>query len=176
MSDTTTNTGSKSTRPRSIGPKQKSLFHTTADPAAFETVPVREVSMCAEPPPLTSPGGLSSATPSVTTLAGADRSLSVDEKLQALGLTVGMIVGVDGEKGTWRIQRISKDGSLTCVGGRNGQWRSFLPEWCYRSERPGRGGKMVPGSLPADRRGLRAAWIAEHRRPPAPPETSEEGE
>ncbi|MGI8753297.1 MAG: UvrD-helicase domain-containing protein [Acidimicrobiales bacterium] len=89
---------------------------------------------------------------------------STEEALAVAGVILGQFVGVDGEKGTWRVAGVGRDGSLTCFGGPSKQWRSFMPEWCYPAERTGRDGKSRPGRLPSDRRGLRAAWAAEHGR------------
>ena len=84
------------------------------------------------------------------------------EVLAEYGLEVGMSVGVDGEPGLYRIVGIGRDGSLTVFGETDRQFRSFLPEWCYPTTRTGKGGKRVAGRLPANRRGMRRRWQAEH--------------
>jgi hypothetical protein len=89
-------------------------------------------------------------------------SRSSEEVLSVAGLALGQLVGVDGEKGAWRVAGVGRDGSLTCFGGPSKQWRSFMPEWCYPAERQDRNGRSRPGKLPPARRGLRAAWTAEH--------------
>ena len=87
---------------------------------------------------------------------------TADEVLVAHDLELGMSVGVDEEPGVYRIVGVGRDGSLTVFGETDRQFRSFLPEWCYPATRAGRGGKRVAGRLPADRRGLRRRWRAEH--------------
>ena len=82
--------------------------------------------------------------------------------LAQVGLALGMSARVDGESGVWRLIGFAKDGSVSAVGGPCGQWRSFMPEWCYPAERTGRRGRPRRGTLPPERRGLRAAWRAEH--------------
>jgi hypothetical protein len=82
--------------------------------------------------------------------------------LAAYDLELGMIVGVDEESGLYRIVGVGRDGSLTVYSEAHRQFRSFLPEWCYRATRVGRGGRTVAGRLPADRRGLRRRWRVEH--------------
>lgn len=76
-----------------------------------------------------------------------------------LGFTVGQVVGVDGERDTFRVVGVGPDGSLTVVGGPSRAFRSFLPEWCFPVVQVGHKRK---GRLPPERRGLRAAWSAEH--------------
>jgi hypothetical protein len=90
------------------------------------------------------------------------------DPLARYGLALGQLVCVDGERGTYQLRGIAADGSVTVVGGPCGQWCSFRPEWCYPAERPGRGGKIVKGSLPPERRGQRAAWQQAHGFPAAP--------
>lgn len=77
--------------------------------------------------------------------------------LAKVGLTLGMEARVDGETGVWKLVGFASDGSVTAVGGPYGHSRNFMPEWCYRAGPSGAG-----GGLPAERRGLRAAWRAEH--------------
>jgi hypothetical protein len=84
------------------------------------------------------------------------------EVLAEYGLEVGMSVGVDGEPGLYRIVGVGRDGSLTVFGETDRQFRSFLPEWCYPATRTGKGGKRGAGRLPANRRGMRRRWQAEH--------------
>lgn len=81
--------------------------------------------------------------------------------LAEAGLALGMHARVDGEKGLWRLVGFSGDGSVSAVGGPYGHWRSFMPEWCYPTERYDEAGRSRPGALPAGRRGMRAAWRAE---------------
>jgi len=97
----------------------------------------------------------------ITTKSAGPGVESPDRVLAAVGLALGMAARVDGERGIWRLDHFSKDGSVTAFGGPAGQWRSFRPEWCYPAEQRGRGGRMRRGVLPAERRGLRAAWRAE---------------
>lgn len=87
---------------------------------------------------------------------------TVQDVLVEHGLELGMPVGVDGEPGLYRIVGVGRDGSLTVFGDVDRQFRSFLPEWCYPATRVGRGGKIVVGRLPAERRGLRRQWRTEH--------------
>ena len=76
------------------------------------------------------------------------------------GFEVGHAIRVDGETDTFRVLGVGADGSLTVVGGRGRQVRSFRPEWCYPAEvRTARGARRK-GRLPAERRGLRDAWRA----------------
>lgn len=83
--------------------------------------------------------------------------------LANLGMAIGMQIRVDGERGTWKLMGVGRDGSLTVVGGPRWQWRSFRPEWCYRA----RGSSRTAGRLPKEFRGLRRRWrAAQHLEPP----------
>jgi hypothetical protein len=77
--------------------------------------------------------------------------------LAQVGLSLGMEARVDGETGVWRLVGFASDGSVSAVGGPYGHSRNFMPEWCYRA-----GPSEAGGGLPAERRGLRAAWRAEY--------------
>ena len=91
-------------------------------------------------------------------------SSAADQAVLAnLGMAIGMQIRVDGERGTWKLMGIGRDGSLTVVGGPRRQWRSFRPEWCYRA----RGSSRTAGRLPKEFRGLRRRWrAAQHLEPP----------
>jgi hypothetical protein len=65
----------------------------------------------------------------------------IEEALAVMGLSYGLAIRVKGESGAWVVRGVGKDGSVTCVGGPYGQWRSFPPQSCYlppskRSRRP----------------------------------------
>ena len=79
--------------------------------------------------------------------------------LSELGLPEGMAIRVDGERGVFLVRGLGTDGSVTCVGGESGHWRSFRPEWCYPATRINRRGRCVPNTLPAAQRGLRQEWL-----------------
>lgn len=107
-----------------------------------------------QPPEQPPPAGAERATGPVT--AGPAHVLA------QVGLTLGMQARVDGERGLWRLVGFSADGSVSAVGGPCGHWRSFMPEWCLPAERSGKGRGPRPGDPAAGRRGMRAAWRAEH--------------
>lgn len=97
-------------------------------------------------------------------LAGAEPaspSAAEEAVLANLGFAIGMQIRVDGERGTWKLTGLGRDGSLTVVGGPRRQWRSFRPEWCYPARRPGRAGRAIAGRLPKELRGLRRQWRAD---------------
>jgi len=79
--------------------------------------------------------------------------------LTELGLPEGMAIRVDGERGVFLVRGLGTDGSITCVGGESGHWRSFRPEWCYPATRVNRRGRSVPNTLPVAQRGLRQEWL-----------------
>ena len=79
--------------------------------------------------------------------------------LTELGLPEGMAIRVDGERGVFLVRGLGTDGSITCVGGESGHWRSFRPEWCYPATRINRRGRSVPNTLPVAQRGLRQEWL-----------------
>jgi hypothetical protein len=92
-----------------------------------------------------------------------------DGFLATLGLAVGVEIRVDGERGTWTLVGLGRDGSVTVVGGPRRQWRSFRPEWCYPAQRSDRQGRVVAGRLPKKFRGLRRQWRAAQRGDAAAP-------
>lgn len=73
-------------------------------------------------------------------------------------LTVGQEVKVDGLGGVFVIADIAKDGSVWCSSKEG--WRAFRPEWLYPATVTNKRGNTVPGKMPAERRGSRAAWLA----------------
>jgi len=79
--------------------------------------------------------------------------------LTDLGLPEGMAIRVDGERGVFVVRGLGADGSITCVGGESGHWRSFRPEWCYPATRINRRGRSVANTVPAAQRGLRQEWL-----------------
>jgi hypothetical protein len=81
-----------------------------------------------------------------------------------LRLAFGMKIKVDGERGTWKVMGLGRDGSLTVVGGPRKQWRSFRPEWCYPARSSARAGRVMAGRLPKELRGLRSQWRDAQRR------------
>lgn len=90
-----------------------------------------------------------------TSLSNADQAV-----LANLGMAIGTQIRVDGERGTWKLMGVGRDGSLTVVGGPRRQWRSFRPEWCSRARRSARAGRGTAGRLPKESRGLRRQWRA----------------
>lgn len=78
--------------------------------------------------------------------------------LTELGL-MGLMGRVDGERGVFLVRGLGTDGSITCVGGESGHWRSFRPEWCYPATRINRRGRSVANTLPVAQRGLRQEWL-----------------
>lgn len=91
--------------------------------------------------------------PVVTEAMSETESLLVE-----LGLEVGMEVRVEGESATFTIADIAADGSLWCSSKEG--WRAFRAEWCYPATRVNARGNTVPGKMPAERRGSRAAWLS----------------
>jgi len=79
--------------------------------------------------------------------------------LSELGLPEGMAIRVDGERGVFLVRGLGTDGSITCVGGESGHWRSFRPEWCYPATRINRRGRSVANTVPVAQRGLRQEWL-----------------
>ena len=90
-------------------------------------------------------------------------AVSADDRavLANRGLAIGMPIKVDGERGTWKLMGVGRDGSLTVVGGPRRHWRSFRPEWCYPARRSTPTGRSSAGRLPAESRGLRRRWRAQ---------------
>jgi len=89
-------------------------------------------------------GGFAHTVPVSTQRARAQlRHAEIEQAHQAqlvalseLGLPEGMAIRVDGERGVFLVRGMGTDGSITCVGGESGHWRSFRPEWCYPATRP----------------------------------------
>jgi hypothetical protein len=102
--------------------------------------------------------------PDITPTALAQLPVPVLDE-HRLTITVGSRVLVAEERGIYVVAGTNKDGSLTCYPAtdQGGGARSFRPEWCIPSERPGKGGKSIRiRAVPPVARRSRALWREQH--------------
>jgi hypothetical protein len=97
-------------------------------------------------------------------LQRSGRSPIPEDYLAGFGLALGCPILVAEEHGTFVIREVSKDGSVVAYRpGGDGGARSFRPEWCVPTMRPGRSGNPVKvRTVPAEARAARAVWRARH--------------
>ncbi|MGH8996730.1 MAG: UvrD-helicase domain-containing protein [Acidimicrobiales bacterium] len=102
--------------------------------------------------------------PDITPTALAQRPVPVLKELRPT-LTVGSRVLVAEERGAYVVVSTNRDGSLTCYPAteQGGGARSFRPEWCIPSERPGKGGRPIRvRTVPLNARRARTLWREQH--------------
>ncbi|MDQ2738985.1 MAG: hypothetical protein M3Y35_10330, partial [Actinomycetota bacterium] len=81
------------------------------------------------------------------------------------GMSVGDFIRIEGDRSMFRVFGVGSDGSITCIDQEQKAFRSFRPEWCFPAYRVNRRGRKVRTTVPADRKGLRASWMAERGLP-----------
>lgn len=99
-----------------------------------------------------------------TTNASIDKALleadNADEILADHDLEIGQEVKVEGDSETYKVRKVNRDGSVDVIGPCG--FRSFQPDWLFPAQRTNNRGRVVPNKCPAEKKGLRAAWLAEH--------------
>lgn len=104
------------------------------------------------------------ARPRTTTAATIDKSLleadDADEILATHDLEIGQEVKVEGDSEVYKIRKVNRDGSVDVIGPCG--FRSFRPDWLFPAERVNNRGRTVANTCPKEKKGLRAAWLAQH--------------